>query len=761
MLFRKMLRDLWKNRTQFISIFLMSFVGMAAFAGLDAESAGGMKVISDYYEEYNLSDYWIDGSGFDEDEIRKLKKLPGVNGVEKRCILPGKDASDTDKTLMLHFIKTNEINSLCIHDGVPFEEEVNGFYVEKYYAQGNGIRVGDKMSVTLNGERIDGFVRGICDSPEYVYYVFDGSMLMPNYANYGYVVMTDNMYPDKENIVYNQLIVDANSSTNEFKAKIEKVIDRKDVVVTTRRQNISFSMFDDEMIQHKAMGVMFSIVFLVIAFLGIITTMTRVTANQRTQIGTLKALGFSKKTITLHYISYGVVITALGDIIGAAVGMFAFPAWIFPMFEGSYITPPLSGTFTTFSLYGIVISVLLAFLVSLLACRKQLKDMPAITLKPEAPKISKINIFERSRLWQKLPFSTQWNFRDIARNKVRTCMGIIGIAGCAMIMIAAYSMDDSMSGIMEMQYKLINTYTTSVGFENDVDNVTKREYAKKYKGQLLQSDNVEVVSNTGKQSGSITVIAPGSYVHVLDTEMHPIKLKQDGIAITLKMCQTLGVKQGDYIKWHITGDDKWQYTRIDQIIRNCVDQGIVMTQDKFESLHYTFTPNSFVTRASVPERLVDDDDNIMMVVSLDSLKSSLDASLGMMNQMIILLVFCAVLLGVIVLYNLGILSFTEKTREVATLKVLGFKSSKIRNILQEQNIWITAVGILLGIPLGKLMMAALCQTLGDSLDMKALYSARTYIYTVGGTFLVSILVNFMFSGKVKTINMVDALKGVE
>ena len=761
MLFRKMLRDLWKNRTQFLSIFLMSFVGMAAFAGLDAESSGGQQIIREYYQEYNLADYWIDGNGFEDDEINKIKKIPGIVNAEKRCILMGKDLTNDDKDLGLHFLKTNDINKLWLLEGTPYEEGKSGLYIEDFYAKANNISVGDKMSISVNGERIDGEVKGICENPEYVYYVLDGSLLMPNYSNYSFVYLSEDMYPDREHIIYNQLIIDSVSSTNEGKAKIEKVLDRKDVVVSTRRQNMSYATFDDEMIQHKAMGVMFSIVFLLIAFLGIITTMTRVTANQRTQIGTLKALGFSKRVITLHYISYGVIITAVGDILGAEVGMIGFPKWIFKMFEGSYITPPMHGVFTTFSLYGIVISVAVAFIVSLLSCRKQLKDMPAITLKPEAPKFSKANVFERSFVWQKLPFSTQWNFRDIARNKIRTLMGVIGIAGCAMIMIAAFSMADSFDGIMDNQYKEINTYTTQVGFDADVDNLTKEEYAKKYKAQLIQNESIEVASDTYKMNGSLKVIGSGPYVHVLDRNFRPTKLKKNGIAVTGKMCDTLGVSEGSFVKWHLTGDDKWQYTRVDQVIRNSVEQGIVMTEDTYEALEYTFNPSIMVTRASVPKRLVDDDDNIMSVVSLMDLKESLSKSLEMMNQMVVLLVFCAVLLGIIVLYNLGILSFTEKTREVATLKVLGFKSSKIRNILQEQNIWITAVGIVLGIPLGKLMMAALCTTLGEQLDMKPLYSAMTYIYSVGGTFAVSILVNFMFSGKVKTINMVDALKGVE
>ncbi|MDO4187426.1 MAG: hypothetical protein Q4D29_00415, partial [Lachnospiraceae bacterium] len=193
MLFRKMLRDLWKNRTQFLSIFLMSFVGMAAFAGLDAESSGGQQVISEYYQEYNLADYWIDGNGFEDDEINKIKKIPGIVNAEKRCILMGKDSTNEDKDLGLHFLKSNDINKLWLLEGTQYEEGKSGFYIEELYAKANNISVGDKMSISINGERIDGEVKGICENPEYVYYVLDGSLLMPNYTNYSFVYLSEDM----------------------------------------------------------------------------------------------------------------------------------------------------------------------------------------------------------------------------------------------------------------------------------------------------------------------------------------------------------------------------------------------------------------------------------------------------------------------------------------------------------------------------------------------------------------------------------------
>ncbi|MBR6486778.1 MAG: ABC transporter permease, partial [Lachnospiraceae bacterium] len=163
---------------------------------------------------------------------------------------------------------------------------------------------------------------------------------------------------------------------------------------------------------------------------------------------------------------------------------------------------------------------------------------------------------------------------------------------------------------------------------------------------------------------------------------------------------------------------------------------------------------------SVPEDLIDEDE-VSSVLNIAHMKESFNETMEIMNSMVYVMVFGAVLLGVVVLYNLGVLSFVEKTREVATLKVLGFKSGKIRNILQKQNIWLTVIGIAFGLYSGWGLLYIICTTVSETLDMFPIINLPTYLYSIGGTFLVSTAVNFMFSGKVKTIDMVDALKGVE
>lgn len=183
-----------------------------------------------------------------------------------------------------------------------------------------------------------------------------------------------------------------------------------------------------------------------------------------------------------------------------------------------------------------------------------------------------------------------------------------------------------------------------------------------------------------------------------------------------------------------------------------------MYRNVYESMEYDFKPTSILTNMSIP---AETDDEVSSVMNIEDMKASFAETLEMMYSMIYVMVLAAALLGFIVLYNLGVLSFVEKTREVATLKVLGFSSRKIRSILQKQNIWLTIIGIGAGIAVGYTMLAAICMSVSESLDMFPIVSIPTYLFTILGTFIVSISVNFMFSGKVKTIDMVDALKGVE
>lgn len=761
MLIKKMWRDLLQNKTQFISIFLMALLSMYIYVGLDAESTGAGMAAADYYESLNLADLWIMGSGFSEDDIKAISKVKGVEAAEREIYVTGTVNMEGSPFIYAEFLTTNEISEIVLHEGEKYKEGAEGIWLEQLFCEKNNIKVGDGFSFEIMGADVDTIVKGIIDSPEYVYYASEEDVLYPNYAKCCLGFLSYNSFPVNPQ-PYNRIRVKAKDNTDiqMLKKRIEDTLDREDIAVTDRNQSLSYATFDSEIKQHKVFGIMFAVVFVLIALLGIITTMARVTANQRTQIGTLKALGFSKGAITWHYVSYGFVISLVGSLAGAVLGILTLPPWILGMFEGAYIMPNLKGHVSKESVIVLVISVLVSTLVSYLSCRKELIEPPAVTLRPKAAKKIKTSILERSFIWRMLDFSTQWNIRDVSRNKLRSLMGIIGVLGCAMLLLTGFGCFDSTNGMIDTMYGQLMTAKNKVVFSSDARYDFAYDFSKKYKGQMIEELSVEFVSGTQKKSGSATITDKGNYVHYQDEKHNNIELTKTGIAMTYKMAKNLEVEEGDFVSWHIVGDDKWQRTRISQIYRDPSVQGIAMKRDVFESLEYDFVPTAVLTNMSVSKSLMDEDE-ISTVLNISEMKESFSKTMEMMYSMIFVMIFAATLLGFIVLYNLGVLSFVEKTREVATLKVLGFSSNKIRGILQKQNIWLTCIGIVFGIYTGILVLVTMCSAVSESLDLFPVVAFPTYIYTIFGTFLVSIAVNFMFSGKVKTIDMVDALKGVE
>ena len=775
MLLRKMWRDLRLNKTQFISIYLMSLLGLLVFVGMDAESAGAERAAEMYYKQYNLCDIWVQGAGFSDDDIRMAEKITGVKKVEKRLTLTGtteinSGAADNPesggKFTHINFMNSNDINKLMLYEGEPFDEEEDGVWLEEWFARTNKIKLGDTIKIKIDSMQIDAVVKGIVDAPDYVYFVSEADVMYPNYRECGLAFMPAQMFPDPADMIYNRLIIDIRDDMSDddsiyvIKDKLKKAFDRDDIAITDRHQDLSFATFDAEISQHKSMGLLFAFIFLSIALLGIITTMARVTSNQRTQIGTLKALGFSKSEITMHYVSYGFVISLLGCLSGAVIGYMTLPPWIHGMFVGSYLIPGLQGVITPLSVFFTILSVFLSTAIGFMSCRKELKDPPAVTLKPPVPKKVRHSALEKSRLWLRLDFSTQWNIRDVFRNKIRSLMGIMGVSGCAMLLCCGFGTFDSIDGLIDTMYGELMTAGNKVMLSSDADYGYAYDLSKKLKGQMIQETAIELESGSIKKSGSATIVDKGNYFHIQDKKLNSVKLNQTGIALTYKMAGLLDVNEGDFVRWHLVGDDEWQYTRIAQIYRDPSIQGITMTRQVFEDLDYTFKPTSILTNMSVPSDLTDEDE-VSTVLNVEDMKASFSETMEMMNAIVYIMVLGAILLGLVVLYNLGVLSFVEKTREVATLKVLGFESGKIRRILQKQNIWLTVIGIITGLYAGWGMLYIICTTVSETLDMFPFLYFPTYVYTIVGTFMVSVTVNFMFSGKVKTIDMVDALKGVE
>jgi putative ABC transport system permease protein len=336
-------------------------------------------------------------------------------------------------------------------------------------------------------------------------------------------------------------------------------------------------------------------------------------------------------------------------------------------------------------------------------------------------------------------------------------MTIIGVIGCSALLVCAFGMYDGMNDLKEWEYNQINHYDSKLVIDENATDSVIDDVAEAVNGEKLMESAIEIESDNGKKSGSLTVLNNSKLVTPTDYDWNKVEIADDEVSISQKMADMLDVKVGDTVKWHIVGSDKWVNTKIDKIHADPISQGFIMSADKLEDLDLNYTATSIVTAEHVDK----DYDGVKAANSMANMTSSWDELTESMWLLIYILIFFACLLAVIVLYNLGLLSFTEIEREIATLKVLGFKSSALRRLLLTQNLWFTAVGFILGLPVGYLILSIMWESSGDSFHILPSISLSNFILTAVITFALSIIVNLMFSRKIKKLNMVESLKDNE
>ena len=505
------------------------------------------------------------------------------------------------------------------------------------------------------------------------------------------------------------------------------------------------------------MSDIFPVVFILISMLILLTTMTRIIAHQRTQIGILKASGFKDRSIMFHYVSYGFWLVLAGSVLGLILGPMTLPQLFYPSMSATYKLPSWNPAWSMNFIYVAALMVIMSILVSYYSVKSISDEKPADTIRPKVPKISTTGFVEKLSIWDKLSFNVRWNWRDAKRNKFRALMTIIGVIGCTALLVCAFGMYDGMNDLKEWEFNQINHYDSKLVIDDEATLSEIDDVAGEVDGDKIMESAIELESGSVKKSGSLLVLNHTDLVTPTDYDWNKIKIEDDEVSISQKMADMLDVDVGDTVKWHIMGSDKWVKTKIDKIHADPTSQGLIMSSDKLDDLDLNYTPTSIVTAEHV-------DKNYSAIKSTSSMKdmtSSWDELTEAMWLLIYILIFFASLLAIVVLYNLGLLSFTEIEREIATLKVLGFKTSALRKLLLTQNLWFTAVGFILGLPVGYFILKIMWESSGDSFYILPSISPTNFILSAVITFALSILVNLMFSRKIKKLDMVESLKSGE
>ena len=756
MIFRKMFRDISRHKAQFISIFLMAFLGVFVFAGVGGESVGLEVNSNDFYDETNLADGWIYSAYINDLFMYQVDCLGATTAMERQVVVDSVADFDNDPDVTLHFVENNTLSKFYLIEGKKLDiNDENGVWLDKSFADAKGLKVGDKIKFEFENYTIEKKIRGLGYSPEYVYHA-SSSSIIPDFNKIGFAYLSYKAFPT-DTVPYNVLNVKFDGTPENYNDILDYHMDGYYSSFVERSEHTSVSQFADEMDQHSMMGGIFPVVFILIAMLILLTTMRRIITHQRTQIGILKACGFKNRSIILHYVSYGFWLVLAGAILGLILGPITLPPLFYPSMSATYKLPLWEPAWDMSFVYVAVLMVIISLAVSYYSVKGISDEKPADTIRPKVPKVSSSGFIEKLGIWKRMSFNVRWNYRDAQRNKFRALMTIVGVIGCSALLVCAFGMYDGMNDLKEWEYTQINHYDSKLVIEEDATQSQIDDIANKVNGDEIMEGAIEIESEGTKKSGSLLVMNETDLITPTDYDRNHVEIKDDEVSISEKMAKMLDVGIGDTVKWHIMGSDKWVKTKIDKIHADPVSQGFIMSADKLEDLDLNYTPTSIVTQEHVTKNY----DGVKAANSMKDMTSSWDEMTEAMWLLIYILIFFACLLAVVVLYNLGLLSFTEIEREVATLKVLGFKTRALRKLLLTQNLWFTAIGFILGLPVGYYILAVMWESSGDSFYILPSISLTNFFLTLVITFALSILVNLMFSRKIKKLDMVESLKSGE
>lgn len=579
-------------------------------------------------------------------------------------------------------------------------------------------------------------------------------------------------------------IADAKVQLADAKKEIEQ-IEKPTWYIYDRSHLPEYSGYGDNADRMKAIGEVFPLIFFLVAALISLTTMTRMVEEERTLIGTLKALGYSKKSIAAKYLGYAVLATLTGGIFGVMIGEKILPYIIITAYKIMYRHLP--DVEIPYNLYYGVLACVAALLCTVAAtifsCMKELKEQAAELMRPPAPKQGKRVFLEYIPfLWKRLNFTWKSTVRNLMRYKKRFFMTIFGIGGCMGLMLVGFGLKDSISSIVPLQYEDIQLYDGNVILQSDVTMQEKQEVY-----EALEK-NSQVVATAEDLLQKITIehdgVSKEVYLNVPEnvekfsdfvvlqdrTTKEKYQLTDKGTVLTEKMAKELGVSAGDTVTIK-EENEKERTVKISQICENYMSHYLYMTpavykaaygkEPEYNSIYYR-TEGRTTKEAELVGEAALKLDGALSVSYTTELRQQVDDMLQSLDIVIVVLIISAGMLAFVVLYNLNNINITERKRELATLKVLGFYDKEVTEYVYRENILLTLIGSVFGMLLGKILHRFIIVTVEiDSVMFGRNINTISFVYAFLLTVVFSLFVNWVMYFKLKKINMVESLKSVE
>ncbi|PKG82887.1 ABC transporter permease [Colwellia sp. 75C3] len=782
---KKLFRDLLNIKGQVAAITLVMAAGIAIFIIMFGV-LDSLKLTRDtYYDRYQFADVFASLKRAPEAVKDRISEIPGVSVAQSRVVfgvtlqMESMLEPATGRIISLPDSSPSLLNKLYLREGrMLFPNEENAILADESFVKAHDLSLGDNLTVIMNGYKRTLHIVGIVLSPEYVYSIAPGA-LMPDSKRFGVFWMSRRSLEAAVNMkgAFNDI-----SIKTERNVPIEAILSQVDSILKPYGGLISFAREDqlsnffvsNELKQLEGMGSLAPVIFLSVAAFLINVVMSRQIATQREQIGMLKAVGYSNKEVSLHYLKMVLVITVLGSIIGLSLG-----AWMgsgmTQMYTQFFHFPILKYSFSLEVMILAVFSCTLAAVIgTLFAINKAAKLPPAEAMHPESPAIFKVGLLERIGADQYLSFTSRIIMRQIERRPVRTVMSSVGIAFALSILVFSFFMEDSMEYLMDVQYGITQREDVSIGFV-EPKAAKALEEIKTIPGVLMVEPlrNVPVYFKNKhfKKRGSIMGLVSNPLLRrVIDENLAAVTMPNEGIVLNKTLAGILQLKVGDTVEVEILEDKRQTLTiSVAAITQEFIGLGAFMN---IHQLNKVLDSTPKITGASL---LVDQNHSALLYKKLKAIPAIVGLNITSVLRQIFEDIMAENLLKMVatnvifasfisfgIIYNTARITISERGRELASLRVLGLTRAEVAYILFGELGLITLLSLPIGLFLGYSMSVGMTESMDSELFRIPVYIKNsTYGYAVLIVLLSAIVSFYLVWRQVDSIDLVSAQKGVE
>ncbi|MBR7009110.1 MAG: ABC transporter permease [Ruminococcus sp.] len=757
-LFKKMIRSIKQFKLQFTCVLLLAMLSVIIYSGLEGIWRGIEYEFDSYTKETNLADEWVFATYLTDDDAAKIKEMKGVTEVSKRLRITAASHNDENDTyLSLDTVGSEGISQMKLISGEKYDRSLkNSIWLDADYANENDITTGQTIDITFGGKTIHPSVTGLVMSAEKAHYVGTNDYYIPEHKQYGYGFISDDIRKQLA-IGIECNLLEIKSSDSAVKENINELLGKRFIAYYDRDTLFDVAFVSGQAENLKRVSMLFSSLFILLSVLSMRTTIKRLIDAQSADITTLKSLGFSRAKLTIYYSLYGLMVGVIGTGLGY-VFSFPFSAAIRKSQKALISLPKWETKHTAGSLIVILMIIALSLIASVFAARKALIGLPAESVQSKV-KRTKTTLLEKIRhIWNRTGFGMKWTLRDASIHKSRIALGIISVCGSFMLLMIGTGTPDSVKALTSKSYSEEFVYSYKLTLDQSNTPEQTASLTEQLDGQLIHTVQSRITTDDSETCFKpVTIFSSGNYLALKTIDGD--KLDIDSVYITQGMAETLNLNKGDAVKLSPSfSDHSFEFT-IDGIIASGMPQTFYIGSHRWVDAGAVFQPTHLLCGEINDISSISDDPRISQVMTAKQQRSNLEEFQKKLTGVFTLMKVVAFVLVVIVLYNLSILSFLERTKEYNTFRVLGFHFSEIRKLASFENIIILVMGTLLGLPLGSKFLEIYCATFSN--DTIKIYSALKSISLVIVCLTVvicTVITTVLLSRRIKKIDMVQALK---